>query len=80
MSSLSPAPGVPQTNTKAKVAFVVGLVGGLLTFVVAYFPDNEQVQTWGGLAVGVVTILANAYAVYQTQNTPLGVSGNDAVR
>ena len=70
MSTHTPAPGAPQTATKAQVAFVVGLLGGILTFVVSYFPDNPHVQTWGGLAVGILTILANAYAVYQTQNKP----------
>jgi hypothetical protein len=70
MAEYSPAPGVPQTATKAQVAALVTTIGAMLTFVVAYFPENDDIQVWGGLAVGLLTIVANAWSVYSTPNKP----------
>jgi hypothetical protein len=67
---LSPAPGTPQTGTKAKVAAFLTTLGAVLTFIVAYFPDNDNLQLWGGLALGVLTIAATSYGVYNTPNQP----------
>lgn len=68
--SNSPTPGTPQTADKVKVGIAIAFVGAVLTFVVAYFPDNDNVQVWGGLLVGLLTIAANAWGVYQTTNKP----------
>jgi hypothetical protein len=70
-SDVSPAPGTPQTADKAKVATVIGIVGGVLTFLVAYFPENDDVQLWGGLILGVFTIVAQGFGVFQTANRPV---------
>lgn len=70
MTDLSPAPGTPQTATKAQVAAAVSTVGAVLTFIIAYFPDNDKLQLWGGLVLGVLTIVATSYGVYNTSNKP----------
>jgi hypothetical protein len=67
-STNSPAPGTPQTADKAKMAVIITTVGAVLTFLVAYFPNNDNVQVWGGLLIGLLTIAANGYGVYQTTN------------
>lgn len=73
MSTPTPAPGVEQTSTKAQVATLVSTIGAVLTFIVAYFPDNPDLQLWGGLAIGILTIVATAYGVFKTPNKPLPV-------
>lgn len=71
MSNISPAPGTPQTADKAKMGTIITTIGAVLTFLVAYFPDNPDVQLWGGLLVGLFTIAANGYTVYVTPNKPV---------
>lgn len=70
MTEYSAAPGTPQTAKKAQVAAIITTVGAVLAFLVAYFPENDDVQLWGGLTIGLLTILANAYGVYQATNEP----------
>lgn len=70
MTTNSPAPGTPQTADKAKIGTLVATIGAVLTFIVAYFPDNDDIQLWGGLIVGVLTIAATNYGVYKTANKP----------
>lgn len=36
---------------------VVALVGAVTTWAATYFPDNDDVQTWLGLAAALVTVL-----------------------
>jgi hypothetical protein len=67
----SPAPGTPQSATKAQVALAVSAIGGILTFLISYFPDNHDVQVWGGLILGVLTVLGTTYGVYSASNKPL---------
>lgn len=71
MTNVSPAPGTPQTSRKAQVAAAVSTIGAVLTFIIAYFPDNNDLQLWGGLILGVLTIVATAYGVWKTPNQPV---------
>lgn len=69
MTDNTPVPvGVPQTPTKAQVGAIITAVGGILTALIASVPDNDKVQLWGGVVLGVLTVLANAYGVYQVPN------------
>ena len=53
---------------KAKVAFVITLIGSLATWAITEFPDSTAVQDWGGIITAVLTILVTTYGVYQTTN------------
>lgn len=75
MSDVSPAPGTPQTADKAKVATAITTIGGVLTFLISYFPDNNNVQLWGGLILGLLTVVATGYGVYQVPNKPTAAVG-----
>lgn len=55
---------------KAIAAFVISTIGGIATYCLTAFPDNNDVQTWGGLIAGIVTILATTLGVYQIANKP----------
>lgn len=65
-----PLPEPNMTAAKAKIALALSAIGGVLTFVIAYFPDDSDLQTWGGLALGVLTIVATTYGVWKTPNRP----------
>lgn len=56
-------------NAKAQIATFISTVGAVLVFLIAYFPDNDDLQLWGSLALGVLTIVATAYGVWKTPNT-----------
>lgn len=53
---------------KAKVAFLVTLIGSLATWAVTKFPDSTSVQEWGGLILAVLTIVTTTYGVWKTTN------------
>ena len=68
MANLSPAPGTEQTATKATVGGVITSIGALVTLLVATVPDNDNVQLWGAVVVGALTVAANVVGVYQAKN------------
>jgi hypothetical protein len=45
--------------------FFAGLAGAILTWALATFPENHDVQVWASL----VTALMTAYGVYSVRNT-----------
>jgi hypothetical protein len=45
---------------------IVAILGATLTAVLAGFPDNPDVQTWGPIIAAFLT----AVGVYATPNTP----------
>jgi len=61
---------------KAIVGAVVALLGALGTWAVTYFPDNQNVQEWVGIILGLVTALATWYGVFQTTNQVNGIPVN----
>jgi hypothetical protein len=73
----SAAPGVPQTPTKATVGTLITSIGGLITLLVATVPNNDKVQLYGAILVGVCTVIANGYGVYATRNVAKVKNGND---
>lgn len=76
MSDDTPVPvGVPQTPTKAQVGAAISTIGGILTALVASVPDNDNVQLWGGLALGLLTVVGTYFGVYQVPNKAKAVDG-----
>jgi len=55
---------------KAVAAFILTTLGGIVTWALAEFPDNNDVQTWGAIIAGIVTVLVTTAGVYQVTNTP----------
>jgi hypothetical protein len=53
---------------KAVAAFVISFIGAVVAWALATFPDNDDVQMWGAIIAGAVTVLANTYGVYKTRN------------
>ncbi len=84
MSNLSPAPGVPQTNTKAVVAGAISLVvaglGSLLVAVQSNAPGEPTITAaeWIVIALAVFTApAATAFGTYKTQNHEVSGNGPD---
>jgi uncharacterized membrane protein YjjP (DUF1212 family) len=59
-----------EGKQKALAAFVLSTLGGIITAVLVAFPDDHDVQVWGGLIAGIVTVLVTTVGVYQTANVP----------
>lgn len=55
---------------KAIAAFVLTTLGGIVAVFITQIPDNPDVQLWGGIITGVVTVLTTTIGVYQIENKP----------
>lgn len=60
--------GYLDDKQKAVVAFVLTTIGGIATWAVTNYPDNDDVQTWGGLILAIGTVLATTYGVFKARN------------
>ena len=59
---------INSPKAKAIVAFILTTIGGIVTWALAEFPDNNNVQQWGAIIAGIATILVTSYGVYQVPN------------
>lgn len=57
-------------SQKAIAALVISTIGAIVTALITALPANPNVQLWGGIIAGVLTVLATTLGVYQVQNTP----------
>lgn len=77
MSNLSPAPGTPQTSTKATAAAVAGFLIAFLGSLIASVQGREDLETLGTIEwliiIGTAVVTAGgAYgAAYQAKNRAL---------
>lgn len=71
MSNLSPAPGTPQTKTKAYVALAVAIISGVATALLGTVAPDTQFYQWLTYIVAVVGAVGTALGVAQTANKPL---------
>jgi hypothetical protein len=63
---------------KAKIAFILTTIGSLATWAVTEFPNNENVQEWGGLILAILTVIATTYGVWKTANHPTQLPASTA--
>lgn len=72
-STQSPAPGTPQTKTKAVAAGVVGTLSGFLSSLLQAQADNIVTQQeWTGIALSTVIFGAAAFGItWAVPNKPL---------
>lgn len=74
MSNLSPAPGTPQTATKAVVAAVLSFLGAFLVALIAAVSGRTDLDTlkadqWVAIVIGAaVTAVATYGGTYQAKN------------
>lgn len=74
MSNLSPAPGTPQTATKAVVAAVLSFLGAFLVALIAAVGGRTDLDTlkadqWVAIVVGAAVTAAATYGgTYQAKN------------
>ena len=59
-------------SQKAIAAFILTSIFGFITVFLANFPDDADVQLWGSVAAGIVTVLTTTFGVWQTANKPTG--------
>lgn len=53
---------------KAMAAFIISTLGGIITVLITQLPENADVQLYGGIIAGVLTVLATTLGVYSTPN------------
>lgn len=74
MSNLSPAPGVPQTGTKAYIATGIAFVGAFLTALLAQWTDSDPLQARDfivALAAAIASGVLTGIGAYMVPNQPL---------
>lgn len=67
----SPAPGTPQTKTKAYVALAVSLIGAVGTALLGIFATDSAAGQVITVVVALATALGTAFGVAQTANRPV---------